>query len=299
MKKILITGGTGGIGTKLTQKLLAKGYEVVMLSRKAGEKNGIRLFAWNPANGTIDTSAFEGVKHIIHLAGAGVADHRWTTSYKKEIYSSRIQSTKLLVDTIRQNKLKPDSFVSTSAIGIYGDELKGVAHENYPVGDSFLSNVCRDWEAEANKANAEGIRTVIIRVGVVLSKDAGFIPEVAKPMRLFAGAALGNGKQMLGWIHIDDLCNMYIRAVEDTGMTGPYNAVAPFPVSNKEITHRMAAKLHRPILLPPVPEFALRILFGEMAATLVANQTVSSAKITDTGFEFMYPTIDAALNNLL
>jgi uncharacterized protein len=299
MKKILITGGTGGVGTHLTQKLLAKGYEVVMLSRKAGMKNGVRLFEWNPQNGTIDISAFDKVNHVIHLAGAGVADHRWTDSYKQEIYNSRIQSTRLLVDTIVQQRLSLDSLVSTSAIGIYGNDVKGIADETYPTADTFLASVCADWEAATQKASAFGVRTVIVRVGVVLSRETGFIPEVAKPIRWFAGAALGTGKQILSWIHMDDLCNIYIKAIEDTCMSGPYNAVAPFPVSNKDITHRLAAKLHRPVLLPPVPQFALQLLFGEVAATLVANQPVSCAKVQEKGFVFAYPNIDEALNNLL
>lgn len=299
MKRILITGGTGGIGTPLTKMLLAKGYEVVMLSRKAGVKNGIKLYAWNPSIGTIDLEAFNGVNHVIHLAGAGIADHRWTEAYKKEMYDSRIQSTKLLVDTIIRNRLVLDSFVSTSAIGIYGNDVKGVAEENYPAGDSFLANLCKDWEAEALKATSTGLRTVVIRVGVVLSKDSGFIPEVAKPIKLFAGAPLGTGKQMISWIHIHDLCNIFVKAISDTCLSGPYNAVSPFPISNKDITLKMAAKLHRPILLPPVPKFALQVLFGDMAGTLVANQEVSSARISKTGFTFSYPTVDDALNNLL
>lgn len=299
MKKILITGGTGAVGTHLTQMLVAKGYEVVMLSRKAGVKNGIQLYAWNPTNGDIDVAAFNQVNHVIHLAGAGIADHRWTDSYKKEIYDSRIQSTRLLVNTILKHKIQLDSFVSTSAIGIYGNAVQGVADESYPLAPTFLAKVCKDWEDETNAIDATGIRKVIVRVGVVLARESGFIPEVAKPIKLFAGAALGSGNQMLSWIHMDDLCGIYVKAVEDACMVGPYNAVAPQPVSNVEITRRMAKKLHRPLFLPAVPEFMLRILFGEVAGTLVADQAVSSKKIEGSGFVFKYPTLDTALNNLL
>jgi uncharacterized protein (TIGR01777 family) len=299
MKKVLITGGTGAVGTHLTEMLIAKGYEVVMLSRKAGMKNGVRLYEWNPSKGAIDIAAFYNVNHVIHLAGAGIADHRWTDSYKKEIYDSRIQSTQLLVNTIISNKLMLDSFVSTSAIGLYGNDVNGVADENYPVASTFLAKVCNDWETEANKVIPFGIRTVLVRVGVVLAKDSGFIPEVAKPIRLFAGAALGNGKQMLSWIHMEDLCNIYIKAIEDSCMAGPYNAVAPNPASNLDITRKMAVILNRPLLLPAVPLFALRLLFGEVAATLVANQKVSCRKIQEKGFTFSYPTLELALNNLL
>ncbi|MES2779414.1 MAG: TIGR01777 family oxidoreductase [Bacteroidota bacterium] len=299
MKKVLITGGTGGVGTFLTPKLIAKGYEVVMFSRKAGIKNGIRLYEWNPAKGTIDIAAFDQVNHIIHLAGAGIADHRWTESYKKEIYKSRIQSTKLLVDTIVQNKIVLNSFVSASAIGIYGDDVEGIADESYPVADTFLGKLCHDWETEASKISAAGIRVVMIRTGVVLSKESGFIPKVVTPVKLFAGSALGSGKQLMSWIHIEDLCDIYVKAIEDTHMEGPYNAVAPIAVSNIEVTRKMAAKLHRPILLPPVPAFVLRIVLGEVAAMLMGNLAVSSHKIKERGFTFAYRTIDEALNDLL
>jgi uncharacterized protein (TIGR01777 family) len=299
MKKILITGGTGAVGTHLTQMLVARGYEVVILSRKAGIKNGIKLYSWNPINGDIDTAAFNQVNHVIHLAGAGIADHRWTDSYKKEIYDSRIQSTRLLVNTILQHNIQLDSFVSTSAIGIYGNAIQGVADESYPIAHTFLAKVCKDWENETNAIDAKGIRKVIVRVGVVLAKESGFIPEVAKPIKLFAGAVLGSGKQLLSWIHMDDLCGIYLKAIEDKCMVGPYNAVAPQPVSNKDITRSMAQKLHRPLFLPAVPEFMLRVLFGEVAGTLVADQAVSSKKIQEKGFIFQYPTLDTALNNLL
>lgn len=299
MKKILITGGTGAVGTHLTQMLTARGYEVVMLSRKAGLKNGVKLYAWNPINGDIDLAAFDQVNHLIHLAGAGIADHRWTDSYKKEIYDSRILSTRLLVKTILQHQIKLQSFVSTSAIGIYGNAIKGVADESYPAADTFLAKVCKDWEEETNPIDAAGIRKVIVRVGVVLAKESGFIPEVAKPIKMFAGAALGSGKQQLSWIHMDDLCAMYMKAIEDEQMRGAFNAVSPNPVSNVEITRRMAEKLHRPLVLPAVPEFMLRLIFGEVAGTLVADQAVSCKKMEGKGFIFQYPTLDKALNNLL
>ena len=299
MKKILITGGTGLVGRHLSRKLLAKGYEVVMLSRTAGVRNGIKLYEWNPAKGIINPSAFHNVQHVIHLAGAGIADHRWTDAYKREIYDSRIQSTQLLVDTFAKQNLQIDSFVSTSATGIYGNNIEGVADEMYPVADTFLAKVCKDWEASADGCVAMGIRTVKIRVGVVLAKESGFIPEVAKPIKFFVGAPLGNGNQMLSWIHVDDLCDMYIKALEDKSMEGAYNAVSPHPISNRAITQKMAAKLHRSILLPAVPQFVLRVLFGEVAGTLTANQAVSNRKIEGLGFKYSYANIDEALNNLM
>lgn len=297
MDKILITGGTGLVGKHLTQKLIQKGYEVVFLSRREGIENGIRLYKWDISSGYIDINAFKGVSHIIHLAGAGIADKRWSDAYKNEIYASRIQSTKLLVNTINKHQLKVQTFVSTSAIGIYGNNTIGLADENYPFASNFLAKVCVDWEAEAQKIDT--IRTVIVRVGVVLANEAGFIPEIAKPIKYFIGASLGNGKQFISWIHLADLCDIYIKAIEDKTMMGPYNAVANTPITNDEITSLLAQKLNRPILLPPIPKFMLTLIFGQVADTLVANQQISSQKLTNTGFKFQFPQIDNALSNLL
>jgi uncharacterized protein (TIGR01777 family) len=297
VSKILITGGTGLVGTHLTKLLLKKGHSVVYLSRKSGEKNGIRLFKWDIERGELDIEAFNGVDAVVHLAGLGIADKRWTTDYKEKIYSSRIQSTQLLVNTILKNNIPLNSFVSTSAIGIYGNNITGTADENYPTATNFLAKVCHDWEHEAFKLQTT--KVVIIRVGVVLAKESGFIPEVAKPIRYFMGAPLGNGNQHISWIHIDDLCAIYAQAILDPNMHGPYNAVAPTVISNKAITQDMATKMHRPILLPPVPKFVLQLLFGELSTTLVANQAVSSKKIEHTGFTFQFTTATEALNNLL
>jgi uncharacterized protein (TIGR01777 family) len=260
MEKILITGGTGLVGWHLAAMLIHKGYEVAMLSRNAGEKNGIKLHRWDVKKGEIDHTAFHGVNHVVHLAGAGVADHRWTDSYKKEIYDSRIRSTRLLYETVMAQNVPLNSFVSASATGIYGINVKGIAKEDDAPATDFLATVCEDWEAEAAVFAEAGIRTVMIRTGIVLAKNEGFISRVSAPVKWFAGAPLGTGKQMISWIHIDDLCSIYIKAIEDAAMNGPYNAVSPNPVSNREITHEIAKRLNRPILLPPVPRFVLRIL---------------------------------------
>lgn len=299
MKKILITGGTGLVGQHLSKLLIHKGYEVVMLSRQRGEENGIRRYKWDIKKGEIEDAAFYGVNHVVHLAGAGVADHRWNDTYKHEIYNSRILSTRLLTETIKRLSLPLQSLISASGTGIYGDDVKGITDEKCPAGESFLSKVCMDWEGAASFAARLGIRTVMIRTGVVLAKESGFIPEVTRPMKWFAGAPLGTGKQMVSWIHIDDLCGIYLQAIEDSSLSGAYNAVAPQPAGNKEITVKMGRKLHRPVWLPPVPGFVLRILVGEIAATLVGNLAVSSGKIEQAGYRFRYPQIDAALDSLL
>jgi uncharacterized protein (TIGR01777 family) len=296
MDKILITGGTGLVGSHLTTLLRSKGHEVVMLSRKAGEHKGIKLYEWNPTKGTIDIKAFDGVNKIVHLAGAGVADHRWTKNYKQQIIDSRVLSTQLLVDTIRNHNLTPEVLVSTSAIGIYGNQVRGEADEQSEPGISFLADVCKQWEKPLQN---NSYRTAIIRVGVVLAKESGFIPQVAAPIKWGVGAALGSGKQLMSWIHIDDLCHMYECALNQSNISGVYNAVAPLPVSNTEITKQMALRLKRPLILPNVPEFTLRMLFGEITDTLLANQHIKPTRFTQAGFNYQYPTLNLALDNLL
>jgi uncharacterized protein (TIGR01777 family) len=299
MEKILITGGTGLVGQHLAKRLIAKGYEVVMLSRHSGEKNGIKLYRWDIKKGEIDHTAFHGVNHVIHLAGAGVAEKRWTKAFKQEIHDSRVRSLKLLFETVKERSVTLKSFVSASGVSIYGLDPEGIMHESHPPAFDFLAKVSLDWEAAAERFESLGIRTVMLRTGVVLAKESGFIPEVSKPMKFFAGAPLGSGKQWISWIHIDDLCGIYLKAIEDNTMRGPCNAVAPHPVTNKEITVKIGKRLHRPVWLPPVPAFVLQLLVGEVTEILVTGQNVSPQKIEKAGYTFLFPDVDSALDNLL
>jgi len=299
MEKVLITGGTGLVGQHLARRLISKGYEIVMLSRHAGEKNRIKLFRWDVQKGEIDHAAFHGVNHVIHLAGAGVAEKRWTKAYKQEIRDSRIRALRLLFETVKERNIPLKSLVSASGVSIYGLDPAGIVSETTAPAFDFLAKVSIDWEEEALRFEKLGIRAVMLRTGVVLAKESGFIPEVAKPMKFYAGAPLGTGKQWVSWIHIDDLCNIYVKAIEDSSMNGPYNAVAPHPVTNREITVKMGRKLHRPVWLPPVPAFVLRLLVGEVTEILTTGQNVSSQKIEQAGYSFLFPDIDAALDNLL
>ncbi len=298
MTKILITGGTGMVGKYIANQLIIQGHEVVLLGRKSGVFNGLTCYRWNPTSKEVDIAAFQGVSSIIHLAGAGVADRAWTDAYKHQIYDSRIQSTRLLIETLRHVPHQVSSFVSASAIGIYGNNCPEPTTEDKPAATTFLAKVCRDWETEALHAEKIGLRTTIMRIGVVLAKEGGFIPQVAKPIRFLAGAPLGSGKQLLSWIHIHDLAQLFIKATFDEQMRGVYNAVAPHPETNKTITYAMAKRLHRPILLPPVPLFALKLIFGEMTSMLVASQHISSRKIETAGFVFRFPTLNQALDDL-
>jgi uncharacterized protein (TIGR01777 family) len=296
MSKILITGASGLVGTRLTELLEGAGHQVVHLGR--AKKTGARpVFTWDIEKGVIDEEAFAGVNAIVHLAGAGVADKPWTPKRKLEILESRTKSTALLAKYMKhQPQIK--TVVSASAIGYYGFGLSD--HEFTEAsnpGTDFLAQVVRAWEEEVN--GIENKRIVKLRIGIVLSEKGGALKEMAKPIKMFVGAPLGTGKQLMSWIHIDDLCGMFIKAVEDETMNGVYNATGPYAVTNKELTQQMAKALHRPLLLPPIPSFVLITLLGEMANLVLYGLNVSSTKIQKAGFTFSYPTLELVIANLL
>ncbi|MGN6647136.1 MAG: TIGR01777 family oxidoreductase [Cytophaga sp.] len=298
--KILITGGSGLVGSHLTQMLKNKGIEVAWLSRRAGIRNGIVSYKWDYTTSYIDPKAFEGVTHVIHLAGAGVFEKRWIAPYKKEIYDSRIETTKLLAKHLPDTPLL-QAFISCSAIGIYGNSFQTIPlKEDAAKGKDFLARTTIDWEAAADLIEKKNIRTVKIRVGIVLAKPSGALPTMIKPIKLNIGSPLASGEQIISWIHIEDLCNIFIKAVEDSSMSGAYNGVAPNPVSNKIFTRTAAEILDKPLLLPNVPAFALNIILGkEKACSVVQGIPASSAKIQAQGFSFKYPELKAALTDLL
>lgn len=299
MTKIVIAGGSGLVGKKLTQMLVGKGHEVAWLTRNGKAKSPIKLFEWDIKNQTIDKAVFDFAEVIINLAGAGVADKKWTDAYKKEIYDSRILSTQLLANALAGNANKVHTYVSASAIGIYGNSTSLNTTENTPAADTFLAKVCEDWESAVKPIEKLGIRTGIIRVGVVLAKDGGFIKEVSTPINLFFGAALGSGEQQTSWIHIDDLCSMFISLVEHKNLSGVFNGVAPNPETNKKLTQLLAKQLHKPLILPNAPGFVIKLLFGEMGSMLLGSQHISAKKILDTGFTFQFPTAQKAIADLV
>ena len=298
MTSYIISGGSGLVGKRLSEILLEKGNTVSILGRGNDSSSPIKKYKWDIEKSEIDKSWLKETDTIIHLAGAGVAAKKWSASYKKEIYNSRIQSTKLLYETLKNNPHTIKTIVASSAIGIYGNDSEKILDESSPTSNTFLAEVCRDWENEVLKFETLGIRVVILRTGIVLSKNGGFVSEISKPIKLFVGAALGTGKQLLSWIHIDDLCMMYIQSAIDEKKNGIYNAVAPLPESNETITKKIAARLHKPILLPNIPSFIMKLLFGEMAAMILANQNVSCEKIQKVGFHFKFNDIDSALKDL-
>ncbi len=296
---MLITGANGLIGSQLTGKLLQKGCRVSHLGRSV-RKGSVPSFQWDPKKGTVDAKAFVGVDTVIHLAGAGIADKRWSPARKLEILDSRIQSTTLLYDFLASNQHQVRTVICASAIGYYGFSLGDtLLHESSPAGGDFLSTVVVKWEEAMDKMNDLDLRLVKIRIGIVLSAKGGALKELTRPVAWGVGAPLGTGRQMVSWIHLDDLCSIFMKAIEDEVMIGPYNATAPNPVSNKELTASIAKAIRRLILLPPIPPFVMRMIVGEMADLVLFGSRVSCRKVQEAGFSFKYPDLPEALKNLL
>jgi uncharacterized protein (TIGR01777 family) len=294
--KILITGGTGMVGMQLSQMLKQQNFEVFHLSRKENLDAEFPAYRWNIKEGFIDNRALE-VDHIIHLAGAGVADSRWTDSRKKQIYDSRIDSTRLLVDKVHQVKSPLQSFICASAIGWYGvDTGDRLMKEEDPPAKDFLAEVVNHWEQEAFKLS--GIPVATVRIGIVLSREGGALAKMAMPVKFGVGAPLGSGNQYISWIHVDDLAEMIIYLVKNKAQ-GSFNAVAPNPATNKEFTKLIGKVLKRPVFLPNVPSFALKLALGEMSQAVLGGNKVSNERITNHGFEFKYKELMPALQNLL
>ncbi len=297
-QRILITGGTGLVGTRLTELLMQRGYAVAHLSRQA-RAGAVPAFSWDVEKGKLDERAMENTDAIIHLAGAGVADARWTPARKKEILDSRVESTRLLGTYLPKHK-NITAVVSASAIGYYGFNVsEGWLAETAHPGTDFLATVTRAWEAELDQLAQPHLRIVKLRIGIVLSAKGGALAEIAKPVQWGVGAALGTGSQYMSWIHMDDLCGMFIHALENKNMHGAYNAVGPQPATNREVTKAIAAALGKPLWLPPVPGFVLRLMVGEMAAMVLGGSRVSPDKILQTGFTFQFPELRGAVQNLL
>jgi uncharacterized protein (TIGR01777 family) len=294
-KKILITGGTGLIGNHLRKLLSEKNYDVSVLSRSAGNK---KSFQWSIENNFIDLSAFQKTGTIIHLAGTPLADGRWTEKRKKEIIDSRVKSAALIFETLKANPHEIKTFISASAIGIYGDSGDEWMDETHPASSDFLGETCKQWEAATNRFSELGIRVVVIRIGIILSKDGGALPQMSQPIKILGGSPLGSGKQFMSWIHIDDLGRIFLKAIEDERMHGVYNAVAPHPVTNKEFIKLLTRTLHRPFFPIRVPAFILKWILGEKAKMVLNGQRVSSKKIQGTDFKFQFEKLEGALNDV-
>lgn len=297
---ILITGGTGMIGHRLTELLLAKGHKVSYLSRKKEKMPKVEVFQWDIQKGYIEEGALEAADYVVHLAGAGIADKRWTDERKKEIIDSRIQPIELINSYLQKNNIQLKGFISASAIGIYGGDTGDVRlDENSELGNDFLAECTKLWEIHAKKVTNTA-RIVSVRIGIVLSEKGGALPKLVQPIRLGFGAALGSGKQFMSWIHVDDLCEIFVKAIEDDTMQGPYNAVAPNPVTNQEMTSVAAQVLKKPLWLPNVPIFALKLVFGEMGIVVTGGNFVLNKRLSkETNFQYKFINIKEALNDLL
>jgi uncharacterized protein (TIGR01777 family) len=308
MPTVLITGGTGLIGTALSELLLQKGYQVIILSRSVpGQQTkdipGLLYARWDIAPQTIDATAIQKADYIVHLAGAGVAEKRWTSKRKKEIVNSRTQSSGLLLKAITETPNHIKAIISASAIGWYGpDPVRPDPRpfmENDPAAHDFLGETCRQWEQSIEPVTQLGKRLVILRTGIVLSTKGGALMEFIKPLRFGIAGILGNGKQVISWIHIDDLCRLYLRGIEDENMLGVYNAVAPSVLSNKTFTLQLArAVKHSFYIALYIPSVILKLVLGQMSVEVLKSATVSATKIKSAGFSYIYPTTEAAINQL-
>ncbi len=295
-KNILIAGGSGLVGRRLQVILQRKGFQVRILTRSP---KGATEFAWDPSRNFIDPQALENIDAVVNLAGAGIADKPWTATRKKELVESRVQSAAVLEQALRNASKPADSYISASAIGIYGNSgERMMAESDAPVDASFMVDCCQKWESAAGRIASLGIRTVLLRIGIVLSPDGGALPEVARPVRFGIGAYFGDGQAWWSWIHLDDLCEMIVWSLENEQASGVYNAVAPAPVRGKALVKAVARAMKRPAIPVPAPAFVLRAVLGEMSAVILNSNLVSADKVTAAGFTFKFPEVQDALNDL-
>ncbi len=295
--KVLITGHSGLIGMALKKKLADEAHELLLVGR--GEPKDEREIKWDAETGfaDLDLPRLEGLDAVVHLAGESISALRWTDEKKKAIRDSRVQGTRNLVNAFPKLERKPKAFVSASAIGFYGDRGDDVMTETDSSGDTFLADVAREWEAEARRAEDSGIRTVLMRNGIVLSKDGGALSTMLTPFKFGVGGVIGSGKQWMSWISLDDIVELYSDALINENLRGAVNAVSPDPVTNEEFTKILGDVLYRPTFLP-LPEFAVNLIFGEMGdELLLASTRVLPKRLQDMGFRFKFPELRGAIEN--
>src|ERR1700761_6433851 len=297
-KHILLTGGSGLVGSDLTQLLLDKGHEVSHLSREPRNDPKVKTYLWDIYKGQIDEKCIEGVDTIVHLAGAGIADKRWTDQRKKELIESRTQSIGVIYGLLRDKPHHVESVVSASATGYYNNRRDELLTEESKPSNDFLANCCIQWEQAVDKGEELGLRILKFRTGVVLTAKGGALPKMAQPVKLGVGSPLGNGKQWIPWIHQQDVIDLYLYGIENTSLKGVYNMVAPNPATNKQLTQTIAKQLHKPLWLPNIPAFVLKLLLGEMSTIVLGSTKVSAQKIENAGFRFKYPTVTEALADI-
>lgn len=300
-QNVLLTGGSGFIGKHLTDVLLEAGFTVSVLSRSAKESSpAITYYKWDLNKNYIDENAVLNADYIIHLAGEGIVEKRWSNKRKRAILESRVKPIDLILSVLEKNNKKLEAFVSASAVGIYGAVTSHkICTENTPPADDFLGTTCQKWESAVDKIGALEIRTVKIRTGIVFGKNEGFLKKLTPSFKSGFGAILGTGKQYLPWIHIDDLCTIYLKAIEDSKLEGPYNACITDNTTNSRFSKTFAKLFDYSIWLPKIPPFILKIVLGEMSKAVLTGQRVSSEKIQKTGFEFQFTDLEKTLINCL
>lgn len=298
VEKVVMFGGSGFLGSRLTY-ILKDDYTIVLATRSKGKISDIKNVEFSHYSDNIDSflSLIEGTDIVVNFSGASIAGKRWNEEYKKVMYYSRVNTTNLISEAIEKCMKKPHTFVSTSATGIYGDRGDDVLDETSITGNDYLANLCKDWETSALKSLNYGVRTVCIRVGVVLDKEEGGFSKMAQPFKFFVGGPLGNGRQYLPWVHVNDIVNIYKEAIENKSLSGIINGTAPVPVTNKEFSKTLGKVLKRPSLFS-VPKFALKIAVGEFAEFLTGSQRAIPKKLTEAGFRFEYKELESALINI-
>jgi uncharacterized protein (TIGR01777 family) len=296
-KHILLTGGTGLIGLRLTQQLLEKGYQVSHLSRSPGKDLRVKTYLWDVEKGQIDEHCIDEVDIIVHLAGAGIADKRWTNQRKKELINSRTKSIELVYSLLRNKKHQVNAVVSASAIGYYSNRGDELLTELSPPANNFLAKCCIAWENAVDLGKEFNLRIVKFRTGVVLD-NGGALEKIAMPIKFYVGSPIGSGKQWVSWIHWKDVTDMYLYAIENENIDGVYNMVAPNPLTNAQLTKAVAKQLHKPLWMPNVPAAFLKLLMGKMSTIVLGSTKVSKKKIEDAGFRFKYPGIEPALKEI-
>ncbi|PZU85876.1 MAG: TIGR01777 family protein [Chryseobacterium sp.] len=299
MKKILISGATGLVGKKLSKKLYERGYQVEILVRSKSENSDFKAYIWDYEKGFLEKGALDNTYIFIHLAGASISK-RWTESYKKEIYTSRINSAQFIYEQLQKQNIHPEAVISASAVGFYGQiTSEHIFSEQDTSAEDFLGSVCTDWEQKALQFENLGSRVVRVRTATVLSEKDGALKVFRKPIDFNMGAVLGTGKQYFPWIHLDDLVDIYFKAVEDVSMNGAYNASAPDFVNNEVVTKKLASHLNKKIWLPNIPKFIIKAILGDMSVLALEGSRISSNKIENSGFRFKYSNLDSALSDVL
>lgn len=301
MKTVLITGGSGMLGTYLTSILQQNNYRVHWLSRKKVEASHhqLKVFQWNVEKQFIDISAFENVEYVIHLAGAGIADKHWTEEYKKIIIQSRVDAAKLLIKYIIENALPIKKFIGASAVGIYGMKIDEQEYtEESPYGNDFLADVCKQWEHSYSPLIHQNYSYAVLRIGLILSHTGGLYKRLVPIFKWGLGSALGSGKQYMPWIHIEDLCRMLVYLIEHSEIVGTFNATSGEYITNYNFSKKLAQSLNAPFLLPNIPEFILHIMFGDQYKMLTTGLKISNQKIKQKGFQFKFQKLEDALDDL-